>query len=82
MPARVENTRSRGKQTCRCRLRHYRFTSHGNRHYCPEQIKEQGIAMYGVGITVAAICRVLAVKPGTAYEWGKKTGGRRAFGLG
>jgi len=24
---------SRGKQTCRCRLYHYRFTHDGNRHY-------------------------------------------------
>ena len=71
--------RSRGKQTCRCHLRHYRFTSHGNRHYYPEQVKEPAIAMYGQSIAVAAISRVLAVKPGTAYEWGKKA--RWALGI-
>ena len=35
--------------------------------------------MYGVGVTVVAISRVLAVKPGTAYEWGKKA--RWALGI-
>ena len=36
--------RSRGKQTRRCRLCHYRFTPDGNRHYYPEQVKEQARA--------------------------------------
>ena len=35
--------------------------------------------MYGQGITAVAISRVLAVKPGTAYEWGKKA--RWALGI-
>ena len=64
--------RSRGKQTCRCRLRHYRFTPDSNRHYYSEQVKEQSIAMYGEGMAVAAISRVLEVKPGVVYEWVKK----------
>ena len=65
--------RSRGKQPCRCRLCHYRFTPDGNRHYYPKQVKEQAIDRYGEGTAIAAISRVLAVKPGTVYEWVKKS---------
>ena len=65
--------RSRGKQTYRCRLCHYRFTPDGNRHYCSEQVKEQAIDRYGEGMAVAAISRVLEVKLGTVYEWVKKS---------
>ena len=65
--------RSRGKQTYRCRLCHYRFTPDGNRHYYSEQVKEQAIDMYGEGMAVAAISRVLEVKLGTVYEWVKKS---------
>ena len=68
-----EDGRSRGKQTCRCRLCHYRFTPDGNRHYYSEQIKEQAIDMYGEGMAIAAISRVLEVKLGTVYEWVKKS---------
>ena len=64
--------RSRGKQTYRCRLCHYRFTPDGNRHYYSEQVKEQAIDMYGEGMAIAAISRVLEVKLGTVYEWVKK----------
>ena len=64
---------SRGKQTCRCRLCHYRFTPYGNRHYYSEQVKEQAIDMYGEGMAIAAISRVLEVKLGTVYEWIKKS---------
>jgi len=60
-----KNGRSRGKQTYRCRLRHYRFTPDGNRSYYSEQVKEQAIDMYGEGMAVAAISRVLEVKLGT-----------------
>ena len=42
--------RSRGKQTYRCRLCHYRFTPDGNRHYYSEQVKEQTIDLYGEGM--------------------------------
>ena len=35
--------RSRGKQTCRCGQRHYRFARDGNRHYCPETVKTQAV---------------------------------------
>ena len=38
--------------------------------------------MYGEGMVVAAISRVLAVKPGTVYEWAKKPGGPWVLGLG
>ncbi len=38
--------------------------------------------MYGEGMAVAAISRVLEVKPGAVYEWVKKSGGPWAFGLG
>ena len=65
--------RSRGKQTYRCRLCHYRFTPDGNRHCYSEQIKEQAIDMYGEGMAIAAISRVLEVKLGTVYEWVKKS---------
>ena len=61
--------RSRGKQTCRCRLCHYRFTPDGNRHYYTEQVKEQAIDMYGEGMAIAAISRVLEVKLGTVYGY-------------
>ena len=64
---------SRGKQTYRCRLCHYRFTPDGNRHYYSEQVKEQAIDMYGEGMAIAAISRVLEVKLGTVYEWVKKS---------
>ena len=42
--------RSRGKQICGCRFCHYRFMPDGNRHYYPEQAKEQAIDLYGEGI--------------------------------
>ena len=64
--------RSLGKQTCRCRLCHYRFTTDGNRHCYSEQVKEQAIDRYDEGMAIAAISRVLEVKPGTVYEWVKK----------
>ena len=64
--------RSRGKQTYRCRLCHYRFTPDGNRHYYPEQVKEQAIDRYGEGMAVAAISRVLEVNLGAVYGWVKK----------
>ena len=35
--------------------------------------------MYSEGMAVAAISRVLEVKPGTVYEWGKKA--RWALGV-
>ena len=73
----------RGKQTYRCRLCHYRFTPDGNRHYYSEQIKEQAIDLYGEGMAIAAISRVLEVKLGTVYEWvKKKSGGPWEFGPG
>ena len=56
--------RSRGKQTC-YRLCHYRFTPDGNRHCHSEHIKEQATEMYGEGMAVATISRVLAIKLGT-----------------
>ena len=59
--------------TYRCRLCHYRFTPDGNRHYYSEQIKEQAIDMYGEGMAIAAISRVLEVKLGTVYQWVKKS---------
>ena len=65
--------RSRGKQTRRCRLCHYRFTPDGNRHYYSEQVKEQAIDRYGEGMAIAAISRVLEVKLGAVYEWVKKS---------
>ena len=65
--------RSRGKQTYRCRLCHYRFTPDGNRHYYSEKVKEQAIDMYGEGMAIAAISRVLEVKLGTVYQWVKKS---------
>ena len=68
-----EDGRSRGKQTCRCRRCHYRFTPDGNRHYYSEQVKEQAIDRYGEGMAIAAISRVLEVKLGTVYEWVKKS---------
>ena len=64
---------SRGKQTYRCRLCHYRFTPDGNRHYYSEKVKEQAIDLYCEGMPVAAISRVLEVKLGTVYEWVKKS---------
>ena len=60
--------RSRGKQTCRCRLCHYRFIPNGNRHYYSEQVKEQAIDLYGEGMSIAAISRVLATREATSLE--------------
>ena len=74
--------RSRGKQTYRCRLCHYRFTPDGNRHYYPEQVKEQAIDRYGEGMAIAAISRVLEVKPAPCMGGSKKSVGPWAFGLG
>ena len=65
--------RSRSKQTYRCRLCHYPFTPDGSRHYYSEQVKEQAIDMYGEGMAIAAISRVLEVKLGTVYQWVKKS---------
>ena len=71
--------RSRGKQTYRCRLCHYRFTPDGNHHYYQEQVKEQAIDRYGEGMAVAAISRVLEVNLGAVYGWVKKV--RWALGV-
>ncbi len=71
--------RSRGKQTYRCRLCHYRFTPDGNRHHYQEQVKEQAIDRYGVGMAVGAISRVLEVNLETVYGWVKKV--RWALGV-
>ena len=62
-----EDGRSRGKQPYRCRLCHYIFIPDGNRSYYSEQVqvKEQAIDMYGEGMALAAISRVLEVKLGT-----------------
>ena len=63
----------RANRPATCRLRHYRFTSDGNRHYYSEQVKEQAIDLYGEGMAIAAISRVLEVKLGTVYQWVKKS---------
>ena len=66
---------SRGKQT-------YRFTPDGNRHYYSEQVKEQAIDLYGEGMAVAAISRVLEVKLGAVTNGSKSPVGTGHLGLG
>jgi transposase-like protein len=34
---------SRGKQTYRCGDCHHRFAPEGNRHYCPQSVKDQAL---------------------------------------
>ena len=38
--------------------------------------------MYGDGVGVAAINRILAIKPGTVYEWVKKARWALSIGVG
>ena len=40
---------SRGKQTYRCGDCQHRHTPSGNRHYYPESVKRQAVAMYSGG---------------------------------
>ena len=42
----VKDGRPRGKQTYRCRERHYRFTPEGNRSYYSERVKRDALSMY------------------------------------
>ena len=64
---------SRGKQTYRCRDCHYRFTPEGNRHYYSEAVKTQALSMYAEGSSLAAVGRVLGVRPETVFSWVKKS---------
>ena len=68
---------SRGKQTYQCGDCHYRHTPEGNRHYYSAAVKEQAIAMYLEGSSLAAIGRVLDVKLGTVFQWVKKSASGR-----
>ena len=75
--------RSRGKQTYRCRLCHYRFTPDGNRHYYSEQIKEQAIDMYGEGMANSRHQPGSGGQAGDGVRVGqKKSGGPWGFGPG
>lgn len=64
---------SRGKQTYRCGNCLYRFTPQGNRSYYPESVKRQVLKMYGEGMSMSAISRVMDVKLGTVFSWIKKS---------
>lgn len=59
---------SRGKQTCRCRDCHHRFTPEGNRRYFPETTRRQALDMYAEGAGVTAAGRVPWVKPATVFS--------------
>lgn len=64
---------SRGKQTYRCGDCKHRYTPEGNRHYFPEAVKDQAVAMYLEGSSISAIGRVLKVRLETVYSWIKKS---------
>ena len=64
---------SRGKQTCRCRDCHHRFTPEGNRRYFPEAVKRQALDMYAGGAGIAATGRALGARPATVFSWVKKS---------
>ena len=63
---------SRGKQTYRCGECHHRPRPEGNRHYHAPQAKGQAWEMYGEGLSIAAISRVLGLPELTALTWIKK----------
>ena len=64
---------SRGKQTYRCGECHHRPSPEGNRHCHSSQVKGQAWEMYGEGLSIAAIRRVLGLAELTAHTWIKKS---------
>ena len=69
----VKDGRPRGKQTYRCRERHYRFTRDDNRSHYSEQVKRDALSMYCEGMSVSAISRVMGASSWrTVYSWVKK----------
>jgi len=68
----VKFGRDNGKQTYRCRECHHRFTPDGKRHFYPEAVKQQAVALYSEGKGVTAISRELNIKAGTIYPWLKR----------
>ena len=64
---------SRGKQTCRCRDCHHRFTPDGNRHCFPEAVKRQALDMYAGGTGITAAGRIPGVQQATVFSWVKKS---------
>ena len=63
---------SRGKQTYRCGDCKHRYTPEGNRHYYPDAVKDQAVAMYLEGSSISALGRVLQGRLETVYSWIKK----------
>lgn len=64
---------SRGKQTYRCGDCKHRYTPEGNRHYFPETVKDQAVAMDLEGSSISALGRVLQGRLETVYSWIKKS---------
>ena len=64
---------SKGRQSYSCGSCHHKFTPGGNRSYYPEAVKRQALKLYGEGMSVSAISRVMDVKLGTVYSWVKKS---------
>jgi transposase-like protein len=69
----VKYGKDNGKQTYRCRECHHRFTPDGKRHFYPEAVKQQAVALYTEGNGISAISRLLNVKMATVYSWIKKS---------
>ena len=63
---------SRGKQTYRCGECHHRPSPEGNRHYHSPQGKGLAWELYGEGLSIAALSRVLGLTELTALAWIKK----------
>ena len=64
---------SRGKQTYRCGDCQHRHTPAGNRHYYPESVKRQAVAMYSEGMSMSAVARSMGVSLSAVFTWVKKS---------
>ena len=63
----------RGKQTYRCGQCLYHFTPGTDRPHRDQKVKDLALALYGEGLGLSAIGRVLGEKLGTVYAWVKKS---------
>ena len=64
---------ARGKQTYRCGQCSYHFTAEAKHPHHDPETRRLAEAMYGEGLGISAISRVLRVKLETAYSWIKKS---------
>ena len=63
----------RGKQTYRCGQCLYHFTPETDRPHRDRKVKDLALALYGEGLGLSAIGRVLGEKLGTVCSWVKKS---------